>query len=193
MPITSRPLEMARLMVSACLNAGDPAVDATAGNGRDTVFLARLVGASGKVWAFDIQKRALANTARLLELENLSHRVTLVESSHEELAHYVSDNLGAVMFNLGYLPGGDHSIITRPSTTLIALEMALNKLRPGGMATLVIYSGHTGGKEEEDALLHYAANLDQSEFIVLHYRMLNQVNAPPSLLAIEKLGQPHTE
>ena len=187
MPTTSRPLEMARLLVSAILAEGDIAVDATAGNGRDTVFLARLVGASGKVWAFDIQGQALANTASLLELENLNNRVTLVESGHEKLAHYVVDNLGAVMFNLGYLPGGDHSIITRPSTTLIALEMALKKIRPGGMVTLVIYSGHAGGKTEEDALLHYASNLDQSEFMVLHYRMLNQVNDPPSLLVIEKL------
>ncbi len=183
-----RPLEMARSLLSACLAEGDTAVDATAGNGRDTVFLARLVGASGKVWAFDIQQQALANTARMLELEKLSNRVTLVGSGHENLAHYVGDNLGAAMFNLGYLPGGDHSIITRPSTTLIALEIALKNLRPGGMATLIIYSGHTGGKEEEDTLLNYAAYLDQSKFTVLHYRMFNQVNEPPSLLAIEKLA-----
>jgi predicted methyltransferase len=186
LPAICRPLEMARALLEACLKAGDTAVDATAGNGQDTVFLAHLVGASGKVWAFDIQQQALANTARLLELEKLSQRVTLVESGHEKLAHYVGDNLGAAMFNLGYLPGGDHSIITRASTTLIALEMALQKLRPGGMATLVSYSGHSGGKEEADALLHYAATLDQAAFTVLHYRMLNQVNEPPTLLAIEK-------
>ena len=188
MPVICRPLRMARTMVMNCLTAGDKAVDATAGNGRDTVFLARLVGASGKVWAFDIQKCALINTARLLESENLKSHVSLVEDGHEHLTHHVEDNLGAVMFNLGYLPGGDHRVITRPSTTLIALEAALKSLRQGGIVTLIIYSGHPGGKEEEDALLQYAASLEQTKFTVLHYRMLNQINNPPSLLAIEKLA-----
>ncbi|MEW5921259.1 MAG: class I SAM-dependent methyltransferase [Bacillota bacterium] len=182
-----RSLDMARKIIAACLSTGDTAVDATVGNGRDTVFLARLVGGEGKVWAFDIQQQALAAAARLLEQEKLTPRVTLVHSGHECLARYAGDNLGAVMFNLGYLPGGDHSIVTRPSTTLIALETALQKLRPGGVATLIIYRGHEGGKEEEEALLSYCSGLDQTRFTVLHYCMLNQVNDPPSLLAIERL------
>lgn len=186
MPAISRPLEMARTIIKACLAGGDTAVDATAGNGRDTAFLARLVGPGGKVWAFDIQQQALARTAELLQQEKLAAQVTLVNSGHENLDRYVGDNLGAVMFNLGYLPGGDHFIVTHPSTTLTALKLALQKLRPGGVVTLVIYSGHSGGKEEEETLLSYSAGLEQSAFTVLHYHMLNQVNDPPSLLAIEK-------
>lgn len=183
-----RSLDMARQIISSCLGPGDTAVDATVGNGRDTVFLARLVGERGKVWAFDIQQQALAAAATLLAKEKLASRVELLHSGHEELARFAGDKLGAVMFNLGYLPGGDHSIVTRPSTTLFALQAALPKLRPGGVITIVIYSGHEGGKEEERSLLSYCSGLDQEQFTVLHYRMLNQANEPPSLLAIERLN-----
>lgn len=190
MPIIHRPLEMAATLIKACLREGDNAVDATAGNGKDTVFLARLVGPAGRVWSFDIQEQALSNTAKLLQEEELEQRVALIRDGHENLARHAGDNLGAVMFNLGYLPGGDHSIVTRPSSTLAALKEALPRLRPGGMVTMVIYRGHSGGPEEEEALLNYCATLDQQKYTVLHYRILNQVNEPPSLLAIEKKDLP---
>ncbi len=189
MGVIHRSLDMAKQIVSVVLKPGDTAVDATVGNGRDTVFLARLVGERGRVWAFDIQQQALAAAAKLLEKEGLASRVTLIHRGHEDLARYVDDNVGAVMFNLGYLPGGDRSLVTRPDTTLLALEAALLKLRPGGVVTVVIYRGHSGGKEEEESLLGFCSKLNQASYTVMHYRMLNQINDPPSLLAIEKLIQ----
>ena len=41
-------------------------VDATMGNGHDTLFLCELAGKSGTVWAFDIQEKAVLNTRALL-------------------------------------------------------------------------------------------------------------------------------
>ena len=49
------------LMEKAASN-GDIVVDGTVGNGNDTVFLAKLVGPTGKVYGFDIQKEAIERT-----------------------------------------------------------------------------------------------------------------------------------
>jgi len=91
------------------------------------------------------------------------------------------------MFNLGYLPGGDHAIKTRPHTTLAALAAALGALKRGGIITLVVYSGHPGGEEEYRAVKAYLAGLPQQEFAVLEYRFINQKNMPPLLFAVTRL------
>ncbi|NLJ56635.1 MAG: hypothetical protein GX334_06260 [Firmicutes bacterium] len=186
MAVIKKPLKMARAYVAACVAGGELAVDATAGNGYDTLFLARLVGANGKVMAFDIQKKAIENTCRRLKAAKMLSRVTLVPDGHENMVHYIHQPVAAVMFNLGYLPGGDHLLVTRPKTTLAALGAGLQLLRPGGVVTIVCYTGHQGGPEEKAALLGCLSGLEQKQFTVLHYTLLNQVNEPPSLLVIEK-------
>ena len=186
MSVIEKPLQMARNFISACVANGDFAVDATAGNGHDTLFLARLVGTQGRVISFDRQKKAIENTRRRLKAENLLSRVDLIQDGHEHMANYLLNPVAAVMFNLGYLPGGDHALITRPHTTLQALSASLFKLRPGGTITIVCYTGHEGGKEEKAALVSYLQDLEQKYFKVLHYAVINQVNEPPSLLVIEK-------
>lgn len=184
----SKALEMARKYISACVQEGDFVIDATAGNGYDTLFLARLVGDKGKVISFDIQLEAINNTRQRLTAEKLLHRVDLIHSGHEQIDKYVDINLeiSAAMFNLGYLPGGDHNIITKPDTTLKALRSCLVRLKKGGIVTIVIYTGHKGGKEEKTSLLKFCSRLDQKIFTVLHYHIINQVNEPPSLIVIEK-------
>jgi predicted methyltransferase len=187
MPAIIKPLYMAREFVSACVSGGDLVIDATAGNGHDTLFLASLVGDKGKVLSFDVQKEAIETTRQLLEGENLIHRVDLILDSHENMSDYVHGFVSAVMFNLGYLPGGEHDTITRPETTVNALKAGLLMLRPGGIITVVIYTGHEGGKEERTALFSFCANLNQKQFTVLHYSVINQIHDPPSLLVIEKI------
>ncbi len=187
MPAIIKPLYMAREFIRACACNGELVIDATAGNGRDTLFLARQVGDKGKVLSFDVQKEAIERTRKLLEDENLLHRVVLILDSHERMPYYVQDPVAAIMFNLGYLPGGDHKIITRPETTVNALKAGLLMLRPKGIITLTIYTGHEGGAEERTALLSFCKNLNQKQFTVLHYNIVNQINDPPSLLVIEKI------
>lgn len=186
-------LSFARRLVEDRLKPGDTAVDATAGNGVDTLFLARLTGPGGRVHAFDIQETALAKTRERLrkelpegeyghvELHLMSH-----DNMKEALPPEAAGTAGAAMFNLGYLPGADHSVITTPSSTIPALNASLELLRPGGILTVVVYPGHEGGQTEADAVERWAAALPQDRFQAMTYRFINQRNAPPYLIAVEK-------
>ncbi len=130
----------------------DLLLDATAGNGHDTLFLANLVGPGGHVFAIDLQAEAIARTQARLEAVGLSDRVTLACGDHGQLRQILPVELHrrfkAVVFNLGYLPGGDHTTTTGPSTTLKALNDALHFLAPEGALSVLAYRGHPGGPEE---------------------------------------------
>ncbi len=180
------PCALASLLVGRVIRPGNWAVDATAGKGGDTVQLARLVGPSGRVIAFDIQAAALQQTAERLAAENLRDRVDLVAAGHETLTAHVSRPVAAVMFNLGYLPGGDHAITTRTATTLAALKQATDCLSSGGILTVVTYCGHPGGAEEQAAVSEFAAGLDRRSFAVLVCRFPKVDPAAPELVVIEK-------
>jgi predicted methyltransferase len=160
----SRLTAVAHAAVRAVLRGGETAIDATAGNGHDTRFLADLVGPSGHVFAFDVQAEALARTAS--SIGERTH-VTLLARSHAEMRDAIPaehrGRIGAVMFNLGYLPGGDHSITTRTDSTLPAIRAALELLRPGGVLTVLAYPGHPGGAEEADAVAQELAAFDVRE------------------------------
>lgn len=166
------------------------AIDATIGNGYDTLFLARQVGPTGHVYGFDVQKDALAATRQRLEDAGAEAPVTLIQAGHEAMTAHVPETsaqqMGAVMFNLGYLPGSDKRCITRPETTLPALDAAVQLVRPGGVITVVLYVGHEGGAREAEAVEAWAKALDQQQYQVLSYRFINQQNDPPRLLAVEK-------
>jgi ubiquinone/menaquinone biosynthesis C-methylase UbiE len=138
------------------LTEGSLAIDATAGNGHDTLKMAKLVGDSGKVIGMDIQFAAIEATSKRLADEALSHRCTLIEGDHASvLAHLISDytsSAATITFNLGYLPGSDKSIQTHPKQTLRALDAAANLLHPGGVLLVTAYRGHAGGQEEAAAV-----------------------------------------
>lgn len=168
------------------IKEGDHVVDATAGNGHDTLFLAHLVGDYGQVYAFDIQEEALKNTTTKLQTSGIDQRVKLILDSHANMPLYLPRGVDAVLFNLGYLPGGDKSIITQTHTTLLAVQRAIDALNKGGLICIVAYLGHEGGEDELKALLNYTGQLDDKTYNVLHYRFLNQVQKPPQLLAINK-------
>ncbi|MBM3863269.1 MAG: methyltransferase domain-containing protein [Verrucomicrobia bacterium] len=147
--IPMRPTELAHRIVREVLCEGAHAVDATAGNGHDTCVLAEAVGASGRVTAFDVQQAAIDATRHRLASAGLLDRVDLVCDSHLHIARRVAaGNVSAVMFNLGYLPGGDHSLITRAADTDAAIVAACGLLCRGGVITVVCYPGHPGGGEE---------------------------------------------
>lgn len=188
-------LEHARTLLRPLLGEGDRAVDATAGNGHDAAFLARQVGPTGRVYAFDIQEDALYGTRSRLEAENLQDRVELLHVGHqrldEALPPSVRGTVAAAMFNLGYLPGGIKTIVTRPDTTIEALERTMRVLRPGGMVTVVAYRGHPGGLEESRAVVEWASQLDALTRQVLRYEFLNTRDPSPFLLAI-RIILPHS-
>ncbi|MCH5463264.1 methyltransferase domain-containing protein [Lactobacillus sp. LC28-10] len=167
---------------------GDTVVDATVGNGNDTIFLASLVGKAGHVLGFDIQQQALDETATQLTLTGMTNQVQLIHDGHEHLEQYLApqQQLAAAIFNLGYLPGGDKRVITHGDKTLSALTACLTHLRRGGIAALVVYYGHPGGEQEKEMVLEYVKRLDQHTYSVLQYGFINQIHEPPFLLAIQK-------
>ncbi len=185
-----RILPFARSLIDLAVKEGDIVVDATVGNGHDTLYLAERVGPSGHVFGFDIQAQAIENTTKRLREHHMESRVTLVQASHAELyVHIPSEYKGRItgaMFNLGYLPGGDKQIVTRPNSTIAAIEQLLDIMAPEGVIVLVIYHGHPEGAIERDALLQYVSAIDQQRAHVIRYEFMNQVNYPPFIVAIEK-------
>lgn len=184
-----RVLQYAQTLLKSAINEGDIAVDATAGNGHDTLFLAQLVGDDGFVYAFDVQKQAVDATLHRLLDNALEHRALVLKDGHENVAKYVNKPIAGAIFNLGYLPGSDHEVITRPNTTIQALESLLKLLKIGGIIVLVIYHGHEGGKEERDEVIRFVSELPQKYIHVLRYEFLNQKNDPPFVIALEKVKE----
>lgn len=165
---------------------GDHVVDATCGNGRDTLLLAELVGVEGKVWAFDVQEAALRATDELLREKGCRDQVELLHVGHEHLVSHVTEPLRAAVFNLGYLPGGDRGLVTRPESTVTALKQALELLLPGGLLLIVLYTGHPGAQQECSAVEQWAAALSPRSFHVWRSRQLNRPETAPYLLLVEK-------
>lgn len=180
-----RPTELLHILLENEIAAGDFVIDATAGNGHDTVFLAKVVGEMGRVLAIDIQQQAIASTAARLESEGLRERVELHCACHADLENIVgSERSRAIVFNLGYLPGGDHGLITRTQSTLKALAIALEILCPGGVLAVVCYPGHDGGDEEAAATERFFSSLTAHR--IARYGLLSTEKPAPFLLVLRK-------
>ncbi|KRL93195.1 class I SAM-dependent methyltransferase [Levilactobacillus hammesii] len=181
-------LTYSHTLLSECVAPGDTVVDATVGNGHDTLFLANLVGKTGHVIGFDIQPAALKETQTQLTLTGLAPQVDLHAIGHEHVGDFLeaTTQVAGAIFNLGYLPGGDKTLITKPTTTLAAVTTLLDHLPRGGRIILVVYSGHPGGPTERHAVVDFCQHLPQKRYQVLQYGFINQVHNPPFLLAIER-------
>ncbi|MDT4288374.1 class I SAM-dependent methyltransferase [Methylomonas sp. MO1] len=161
-------LEIAHDIVGSYLEPDDIALDATLGNGHDTAFLARSVGIGGHVFGFDIQPQALINSFQRLLQHDLQRRVTLRLASHADMLSHVPEQwhgrVRAVMFNLGYLPGADKTVITQLESTLAALDAACDLLAPRAVITVLAYPGHAGGDLEAKQLAAWCRQLDGACF-----------------------------
>lgn len=174
-------------MLQECVKPGNHVIDATVGNGFDTLFLSELVGKKGTVLSFDIQQQAIENTKMLLEKHHSLENVQLIHDSHENIHHYLpSQEIAAAIFNLGYLPGSDKAIITAPKSTITAIRSVKKKLSIGGRIVIVCYWGHEGGLEELKALRKFLPTLSQKNWTVLEYQFINQQHQPPICFVIER-------
>lgn len=178
--------DLNKVLLEDVINEGDIVIDATMGNGYDTKYLAEKVGENGLVYSFDVQEEAIKSTKKRLEKAQLIDRVNLILDGHQNMDMYVNKEVSCVMFNLGYLPRAKHQVITKPETTLEAIKKSLELLKPNGVVSIAIYTGHEGGMEECDEVFGYVSNLDQSEYSVLNCNFVNQINHPPRLIMIEK-------
>lgn len=168
-------IQQGHALIAEVVEAGDWAVDATIGNGYDSLFLARCVGGKGRVIGFDIQQAALDSTRQRLrdaEVADVSFELHL--QSHDQMARYVTKPLATVMFNLGYLPGADKSLITLSHSTLSALAAALSCLRSGGILSVMCYPGHEGGDVEAGLVKDW---LDKNAGSFGSIRLLKRNNA----------------
>lgn len=182
-------IPFAHNLLKDVIKENDVVIDATCGNGHDTLFLAKLVGDKGHVYTFDVQAQAIDQAKQLLTKNDVEH-VTYIHNSHAKINTYVpeeyQEKISAAVFNLGYLPRSDKSIITQADSTIAALEHLLPYIKKNGRIVLVVYHGHEGGKEEKDAVVDFAEQLDQQLYQVIRYQFINQKNNPPFVVAIEK-------
>ncbi len=162
-------------------------IDATAGKGRDTAFLANLCTQSGKVVALDIQPQAVEQTKEYIAELGLENQVSVHLSDHQHIDQFASPNsVDAIVFNFGWLPGGDHSIFTKPQTSILAIQKGLSLLKTGGLMTLCIYYGKECGFAERDALLEYIQTIDAKTYTVLVCQFANRANCPAIPVLIYK-------
>ena len=179
---------LAREVILQAVGPGDTAVDATMGNGHDTLMLAKLVGEKGHVYAFDVQAQAVEKTRERLEEAGVLDRVTLHCIGHQHMKEYVEGPVKAVAFNLGWLPGGDKSVTTLWETTFEALNAALELLEPMGVCTVCAYPGHEAGEEERQSLVKYLANLRPQAYNVLRQTFINAGPGAPECFVIQRQG-----
>lgn len=167
---------------------GDCCIDATAGNGNDTQLLCELVGENGKVYAFDIQEEAVAHTKERLEKAGVANQAEVLLDSHVNMKNYVAENsINCIVFNFGYLPGGDHNLATRKETSILAIHEGLKLLKKGGIMSLCIYSGGDSGFEERDAILEALKELDTKRYLVILSAYYNRPNNPPIPVMVIKM------
>jgi len=177
---------MLKMYLQQLIQPGDQVMDATAGRGKDTLFLAECVGPEGRVFAFDIQEEAIQSTRELLTASKMLDRVTLFRESHTGIGRLVPQGIRVAVFNLGYLPGSSQAIMTKPETTLQAVNETLKLLVAKGVIVLTVYRGHSRSLEEANALNTYAAELSKKDFHVLQGMYLNQGETSPYWLIIQK-------
>ena len=154
-------IDIAKERVGDVLQNGETAVDATLGNGWDLLFLAERVGSKGLVYGFDVQAQAIESSRKRLVAQGWESRAQLHLRGHEEMAEVICEPISAVMFNLGYLPYAEKEIITRPRTTLLALDASLRLLKDGGILSIMCYRGHAGGLDEASQFLAWRSKHEE--------------------------------
>lgn len=177
-------LALSHQVMREMIAAGSVVVDATVGNGNDTLFFCALVGETGKVYGFDVQPTAIARTQE--KLAEIATPVTLICDGHQNMQQHVKEPVDWVGFNLGFLPAGDKSVTTQCATTLTAVTAALDMLKSGGVCSICVYPGHDEGSRERAALNDFLAALDCKRFTVAHYRLVNAPKNPPELFLVQK-------
>ena len=179
-----RLTELAHRICGQVLEEGDCVIDATVGNGHDTRFLANAVGSSGRVYGFDIQPEAIDLTRRTLaSIED--NRVTLITGSHADMGDRIPaehhGRIKLIMFNLGYLPGGDKEITTQTESTRLALEASCRLLAHDGLISIIAYPGHAGGAEETAAVETFLQQKEVEGWHVERFPKVKETDTAPRL------------
>ncbi len=189
MNLIKNTAKLAMHLTAEYIQPGDTVIDATVGNGNDTLALSKLVGETGKVYGFDIQPLALMRASELLMQNDAPSEIELVYNSHEEMDRHIAKPVAAIVFNLGYLPSGEKHITTRAETTLKALEKSINMIKCDGVVTVVMYPGHAEGRIEKEKVLEWGKSLDRSIYHCASISMINQPENAPCIMLVTKKKQ----
>ena len=181
--VPPRPTQLAQMVLRELIREGDVVIDATAGNGHDTVFLAECIGEKGRVLAFDVQESAIESARTRVLTAGFDSRVEFHRTSHARMSeHAEAGTISAVMFNLGYLPGEDHELTTMAPETLTGLEVAAGLLKSGGLLSVVCYPGHPEGETEAAAVEAEMTGLIEQGWRLAKYGMLGTRRPAPFLI-----------
>jgi hypothetical protein len=191
-PIASH-ITLAHHYWATLLSPGDTVIDATCGNGHDTLALAKLVlkEGDGLLFGYDIQENAIAQTHLRLEKElpeSIMKRVILLNASHETFT-FPGESLPPIrliVYNLGYLPGDNKDITTMTSTTLTSIQHAMEVLAVDGHISITCYPGHDEGSKEFLAMMEFVSKLPKESWACCHHQWVNKHDTAPSLLVLQK-------
>ncbi len=190
-PLFNTPIDLNHKYWKELVKIGDTVIDATCGNGQDTLLLAKLALSPDKgcVYALDLQKAAIDASKRHLSLQlpiEIFNKVCFIQGCHSQFpAEITANSIKLIVYNLGYLPGSDKTLTTTYDTTLESLLAGLNLLTPGGVISLTCYPGHAEGQIEEDKIIETLLALDPKIWSLCHHRWINRRKAP-SLVLLQK-------
>jgi 16S rRNA C1402 N4-methylase RsmH len=166
------------------LKQGDTVVDATCGNGYDSIYIAEKIGKAGTLYCFDVQNIAIKKTEESLLQLNEAPTIHLLQESHENLELFVKEKVDCVYYNLGYLPNSDKSITTNSNSTIQSLKSAFNILKPNGIISMMCYLNHDDHNEYNQIKI-FLLSLNQLEFSIAETNFILRKTSP-ILLVIEK-------
>ena len=170
-----------------CVKPGDTVVDGTIGRGNDTIKLAKLVGPTGKIYGFDIQKEAIDYTEEALKSHGYNlNNIKLILDDHSRVLDHIDERCDLGIMNLGYLPGSDKEITTKSESTIKFIKDFSSILKSKGKLLITMYPGHSEGQTERDKLLEFLSTLDQNKYNIFHINFINQINNPPELIVMER-------
>ncbi|WP_101772931.1 tRNA (mnm(5)s(2)U34)-methyltransferase [Peptostreptococcus faecalis] len=181
---------MFKFLADSKIFPGAVVLDATLGKGNDFIYMMNIAGDSGYGYGFDIQENAIkitkSNLDNNLKNKNKYNNIEIINDGHQNLDKYVDKKIDFASFNLGYLPGSDHKIITNPNTTIEAISKLIPHIKQNGLICIASYVSHPGGMEESIKVTEYVEQLEQQKFNVIKINLINQKNSPPNLIIIEK-------
>lgn len=183
--VLENPLDLNRRILDGVLRRGDTVIDATCGNGHDSVYIAEKIGSAGALYCFDIQADAIKNTQEVLSKVAEKPKYFMLQESHEDLSLFVDSKVDCVFYNLGYLPNSNKLITTTPEISIKSIQSAFKLLKPNGIISIISYLVHDNQKEYQQ-IKDFLLNLDQNEFSVAETTFMLRKSSPV-LFIIEKL------
>lgn len=184
-PFYQNHLDFAHRLWNVLIKRNACVIDATCGNGHDTLFLARLLDevGGGTLHSIDIQEKAIILARQKLSDARISSPIHWHCKSHENFPPFIEDqSVDLIVYNLGYLPGGDKTLTTQTESTLQSIHNGLQLLKPGGCISVTAYPGHPEGKEEEAALRKLFQDLSPKQYCITHTKFLNRKLSPSHFL-----------